>query len=810
MVLLLLAAHSSAQAAIQRSIRVVMDNNYPPFAFNGAGRELHGIAVDEWRLWELRTGIHVEIHGMDWGEALRRMKAGEFDVIDTIFKTPEREAYLDFTQPYARIEVPIFFRKEISGIIGLKSLEGFVVGAKAGDSAEDLLRKNSRATVVTFKNYEEMITAAKEHKINVFVMDEPAAHYFLYKHGIQDQFRQSPPLNVGQFHRAVRKGNLALLKTVEDGFASLKPSELKRIEEKWYGKSVPHPNLRYLGYAALTGLLLVLGLGAWNIALKRLVRLRTAAFQRTQASLEDAQMVGRMGNWELDPATGIGFWSKEMFRLFDRDPTLGVPLLSEFLELVHPDDRDVLMRTQNRVIETKKMEVQVFRTHPARGPIRFFETTLAARLGRNGKLLYVGGTVLDITDRKRVENELRRTNRTLRMISECNQALVRATGEAQLLKAICSLLVESGGYRMAWVGFAEQDQARSVRVAAQAGFEAGYLDAANITWADEERGRGPTGTAIRTAKPVIARNILTDPAFGPWRKAAIERGYASSAALPLKIQQGVMGALMVYASDPEAFETAEVELLTELADDLAYGIAALRIRSENERVQEQLHRLSARLLQVRDAERRHLARELHDTTAQHLAALTLALTSLKANLPDASQRAQAFCQDCMQLAQQAAQEIRTHSYLLHPPLLEAMGLVGAVEDYVQGFSARSGIAVKLKGTHEFGRLGDEEELALFRVVQECLANVLKHSRSTQARIRFTRGPDFATLEVEDTGVGIPSEKLGRIQHQAGGSGVGLGGMQERLRLLGGLLMIESTETGTTIRATVPVGAVARH
>ena len=208
--------------------------------------------------------------------------------------------------------------------------------------------------------------------------------------------------------------------------------------------------------------------------------------------------------------------------------------------------------------------------------------------GQRRERVFVEGFVEDITQRKQAEAELRRINRTLRMLSECNQVLVRATDETDLLQAICRLVVEVGGYRMAWVGFAEQDEAKSVRPVAQAGFDAGYLDTVNATWADDERGRGPTGTAIRTGQAVIVRDPLTDPAFRPWRQAALQRGYAACAALPLKGSDRVLGALLVYAAEPQTFDDGEVELLNQLASDLAYGITALRTRAEQRQAEETL------------------------------------------------------------------------------------------------------------------------------------------------------------------------------------------------------------------------------
>jgi PAS domain S-box-containing protein len=142
---------------------------------------------------------------------------------------------------------------------------------------------------------------------------------------------------------------------------------------------------------------------------------------------------------------------------------------------------------------------------------------------------------------------------------------------------------------MAWVGFAEHDEAKSVRPVAQAGFEDGYLQTANISWADTERGQGPTGRTIRTGKTEVARDMLVDPSLAPWRDEARKRGYASSITLPLFLDGQVLGALTVYAEEPDAFDSAEMALLTELADDLAYGIQALRTRVEHQRAEEALH-----------------------------------------------------------------------------------------------------------------------------------------------------------------------------------------------------------------------------
>lgn len=188
----------------------------------------------------------------------------------------------------------------------------------------------------------------------------------------------------------------------------------------------------------------------------------------------------------------------------------------------------------------------------------------------------------DVTERKQAERALERLNRTLRTLSSANQALVRAQSESDLLRDMCRTLVDVGGYRMAWIGIAEHDEDKTVRVAAVAGHNLGYIEQARISWADSERGRGPTGMAIRTGRPQINRDFATDPSMEPWREEALKRGYASSAALPLRDATGVFGVLTIYAGEPKAIGPGELDLFVELANDLAYGIVALRAGAARE------------------------------------------------------------------------------------------------------------------------------------------------------------------------------------------------------------------------------------
>jgi len=210
---------------------------------------------------------------------------------------------------------------------------------------------------------------------------------------------------------------------------------------------------------------------------------------------------------------------------------------------------------------------------------------------------YVNVYGSDITERKKREAELRQLNRTLKAHIDSSHALMRATDETAYLQEVCRIVVEDCGHAMAWIGYAEDDEAKSVRPVAYAGFEEGYLETLKITWADTERGRGPTGTAVRTGKPSACRNMLTDPNLAPWREEALKRGYASSIVFPLLDGDKAFGAITIYSRHSDPFSEDEVELLVGLASGLAYGITSLRLRAAHAQAGEAL-RVSDELLRM--------------------------------------------------------------------------------------------------------------------------------------------------------------------------------------------------------------------
>jgi PAS domain S-box-containing protein len=217
---------------------------------------------------------------------------------------------------------------------------------------------------------------------------------------------------------------------------------------------------------------------------------------------------------------------------------------------------------------------------------------------------------------------------------------------------------------------------------------------------------------------------------------------------------------------------------------------------------EQLRELSRRLLRAQDEERRHIARELHDSAGQTLTVLGMSVNHLAEQVGQYGDGVASEAAAVQDLVQQLHREIRTASYLLHPPMLDQNGLASALSWYVQGLAERSGLEIKLDIAKDFGRLPGDMELVVFRLVQECLTNIHRHSGSRTASIRIGRGDDTVTVEVADQGQGLPLEKL--IEMQSGGSGVGIRGMRERLRHFQGKLDIQSSSTGTVVLAAIPI------
>jgi HD-GYP domain-containing protein (c-di-GMP phosphodiesterase class II) len=249
-------------------------------------------------------------------------------------------------------------------------------------------------------------------------------------------------------------------------------------------------------------------------------------------------------------------------------------------KLVLPEYRKAFQSFTRSVIQGNK-GILTFEIQGLKGTRRWLETHAVPMTTPAGETVLLGIT-RDITERQHAERTARKLNRTLVLLSACNEALVRITGEQELVQDICQLIVELGDYPRAWVGYAEHDAAKHIRIVAQCGEQPGVLESLGLTWADDEHGQHPSALVIRNNRPLVVQDVSREPGLVPWRDMMIERGIAALIVLPLAVNKQPLGVLNIIAAQADAFDSDEIKLLSELADDLSFGIGARRMSQERD------------------------------------------------------------------------------------------------------------------------------------------------------------------------------------------------------------------------------------
>ena len=409
-----------------------------------------------------------------------------------------------------------------------------------------------------------------------------------------------------------------------------------------------------------------------------------------------------------------------------------------------PEDREIFVTTlrQKGVILEHEVEARLKNG----GTIWI---SISAHIVRDeaGKPLHIEGFVTDSSDRKRAEESLRRLNRELEAISQCNQTVLRATSEQTLLKDICSIVCDKAGYRMAWVGYAGDNDAKTVCPVAWAGVEEGYLASADFTWADTERGRGPSGAAIRTGRTASISDFATDPIAVPWREDALRRGYRSSIGMPLKDDNSnTFGALVIHSEEPNAFTQDEIRLMEELAGNLAFGITTLRARAERKQAEEQL------LASLKEKEL--LLKEIHHRVKNNMQVITSLLNLQSMSLTDENMKG---------VFMDSQNRIRSMA-LIHE-LLYYSGIFGSVDflEYcntlihrLHAIYQRPDILLTIQGDKL--TLNLDQAIPCGLILNELVSNALKHAFPPgvcgRISIQIKKQGHSCCLTVSDDGVGL--------------------------------------------------------
>jgi PAS domain S-box-containing protein len=497
----------------------------------------------------------------------------------------------------------------------------------------------------------------------------------------------------------------------------------------------------------------------------------------SEAQLKQAQAIAHLGSYEIDLLTGASRWSDEIFRILGLNPQNGAWARKDFVErIVDPEDRQYAMERYDQLVRDGRPYNIQYRIIRPDGSIRFVQSMAEAIRNTDGTLVRFSGALLDVTERKQAEDKLARLNRTLQTLYQCNQALVHATDEYELLQAACRILVDAGGLRMAWVGYRELDLEKSIRPVAQAGYDEGYVESVKATWEDTERGHGPTGTAIRTGKPTWTKNIETDSSIAPWRDEALKRGYRSNISLPLISDGKSFGALTLYAEQSSAFDERAVELFTELADNLAYGVTALRTRAERSRAEHALREAQGELahvgrVMIMGELTASIAHEINQPLAAVVANANACFRWLANSTPNLDEARDAISR-IVRDGNRASDVIRRIRALVQKgdtekTLLDINEVIQEVVSLTHSEIQKSGVVLKMNLAASLPRVSGDR-IQLQQVILNLVMNGIEAMNTVTDRPRemmirsSAHESDKVLVAVQDSGVGIDSQNLDKI------------------------------------------------
>jgi PAS domain S-box-containing protein len=462
-------------------------------------------------------------------------------------------------------------------------------------------------------------------------------------------------------------------------------------------------------------------------------------------------------------------------------------------EYIHPDDQRLVLDTIRKAVGTKSLFELEHRVQRTDGTVGWTFSRAVPLLNAKSEITEWFGAASDITDRKRAEERERQitaeaiaANAKFRALFEQTNVFAGIMTKDGVVMEVNRACLDVCGYRAEEV--------------------LGRLFWDTPWW----RNFPESQQNIRAATPIAAHGV-------PYRET-LHYSWADGterlmefALYPIVDEAGKILFLHPTGVDITDLKRAE-ENYRQLAETLETEVRARTLELENRNVEvlrqsDLLREFSQRLLQAQDEERRRIARELHDSAGQTLTVLGLNLAQFAQQIDRDAPGLTPELKSINDTVQQLHREIRTTSYLLHPPLLDETGLSSALHWYVQGLQERSDLQIDLAMSPDFGRVPREMELVVFRLVQECLTNIHRHAGSKTATIRIERNSQALTVEVRDQGKGMPSRKLAEVQ--TGGSGVGIRGMHERLRQFKGKLTIQSDSSGTRVCASIPIPEASR-
>ncbi len=542
---------------------------------------------------------------------------------------------------------------------------------------------------------------------------------------------------------------------------------------------------------------------------------------------------------EWDEDFMVTIWSREAERMFGWKASETTGRRIDSLNLIYKEDIPVVERTMQRLISGKEFTViSSNRNYTKSGDIIECIWHNSVLVDKDGRMTSVMSLVQDVTEQRNAENlllqsreqyrkseaKLLKLNQSLIAIDKCSQAMVRSDDENSFLKEVCQVIIGECFYSMVWIGYALEDADKTVLPMVNFGFDEGYLESLRISWEDNERGRGPTGTAIRTGRPVACRNMLTDPNFSPWREQALKRGYASSIALPLTTYDKTLGALTIYSRVPDSFLEEEIELLTELANDVAYGITAIRWKIARAKAEDQLKKYAEDLKELNATKDKFFGIIAHDLKNPFTSILgaseILATNAEEFDLPtikkfsmllhDAGKTGFAILENLLEWSRSQTGRL---SYI--PRKLNLRDIIQQDLKNLALHAHQKEIKMILSVPKDSFVLADIN--MTHTILRNLLTNALKFTNHKGLiSINANIGEKYVTVTIRDNGIGISEDdqkklfkmdakytRIGTAEER--GTGLGLLLCREFVEKQGGKIWVESIPgEGSSFRFTLPV------
>jgi signal transduction histidine kinase len=401
--------------------------------------------------------------------------------------------------------------------------------------------------------------------------------------------------------------------------------------------------------------------------------------------------------------------------------------------------------------------------------------------------------------------------------------MMHSNNEFNYLNEVCKIIVEDCGRSMVWIGYTQSDENKSVKPVAYFGFDQGYIDDLNVSWDDNEHGRGPTGTAIRTGKPYICKNMLTDPAFKPWRDAAVERGYASSLVLPLIMEGESFGAVSIYSKEPDSFSESEINLLTELADDLAYGISFIRLTDSERAATRAIKENEAKLKELIDTKDKFfniVAHDLKNPFTSLLGSSELLIDNINQMSSENIRKLALILNDSAKSGFAILQNLldwsRSQTGLLkfNPEKTNLKIIIDENIDNLQLQVNNKEINLNSELTEDLFIYADKNMINT--VLRNFLSNAVKYTyKNGTILVRVSRMPEEIIITIKDSGIGISKEKVDTLfklgnslslpgTEKEQGTGLGLKLCKEFTEKMGGRIWVESNVgLGSEFKFTIP-------